>query len=234
MTKASYVSLIRYFTLAAAFMPAIFLGACGGGSERNFVRDASLSNLFEIMSSQLAVQKAQTPELRQFAQQMIDDHTQATNQLKAITSAPNSGLPQPQTALDSRRQGMVDRLASATGTDFDKQYGDMQVEAHQQAITLFSDYSRNGDNDALKRFAADTLPVLQAHQQQIGQIRSGAAAPTGTTAPEGTLPEGTTAPSGTLPLGTPMTPEGTAVPEGTTAPGGTIMPEGTTSPGTTP
>src|SRR3712207_8417473 len=43
-----------------------------------YVRMAAASDLFEIQSSQLALQNAQRPEVRQFAQMLITHHTQTT------------------------------------------------------------------------------------------------------------------------------------------------------------
>src|SRR3954452_3520773 len=48
-----------------------------------FVNKAANSNMFEIQSSQLALTKTQDKRLRDFAQRMITDHTQAGDKLKA-------------------------------------------------------------------------------------------------------------------------------------------------------
>ena len=44
-------------------------------SARDFVHKASIANQFEIESSQLALDKAQSSEVKSFAQRMVDDHT---------------------------------------------------------------------------------------------------------------------------------------------------------------
>ncbi len=235
MKTTRCASLAGRIFLSAAVIPALFLMACGN-PDRNFVRDASVNNLFEITSSEMAVQRSQNAEVRQFAQRMIDDHTAAGNQLKAITSAPNSGLAQPETALDSRHQKMIDDLTTAQ--DFDRRYIDQQAQAHDTAINLFNDYAKNGKNDALKRFAADTLPVLQDHAQRLNAVRTSVTTPGTSPLPmppePGAPTEGTTVPQGTAPPVQPQTPEGTPVPGTTGTPDGTV-PEGTTNPGgTTP
>ena len=43
----------------------------------------------------------------------------------------------------------------------------MQQSAHDEAVKLFSKYSKNGDNAALKSFAQETLPTLQDHKKHI-------------------------------------------------------------------
>src|SRR5918993_816380 len=47
-----------------------------------FVMDTYSSNLFEIQAGQLAAQGAQDDQIKQFARQMVQDHTQANQQLK--------------------------------------------------------------------------------------------------------------------------------------------------------
>ncbi|MBS0270659.1 MAG: DUF4142 domain-containing protein, partial [Proteobacteria bacterium] len=44
---------------------------------KDFVNNASVGNKFEIDTSQLALKYAKSPEVKNFAQQMITDHTKA-------------------------------------------------------------------------------------------------------------------------------------------------------------
>ncbi|MDD4616982.1 MAG: DUF4142 domain-containing protein [Alphaproteobacteria bacterium] len=219
MNKQCCTSFAKRMILVAAAIPVFLVMACGGATNRNFVRDASVGNLFEIMSSEMAVQRSQNPQVREFAQRMVDEHTAVGNQLKAITSAPNSGLPQPETSLDANHQKMMDALSQAA--DFDKQYVDQQATAHDSTIALFTDYTKKGTNDALKRFASDTLPTLQDHAQRVSSLKAALAAPTGTTTPE-------------TPAGTEAAPEETTAPQGTAAPGSPEGTSGSSAPETTP
>ena len=43
-------------------------------------------------------------------------------------------------------------------------------KAHAEAVMLFSDYSRDGKDKALKRFAKETLPTLEMHKKKISAI----------------------------------------------------------------
>lgn len=48
----------------------------------------------------------------------------------------------------------------------------MQTDAHKEAVSLFSDYSKNGTDPVLKQFATDTLPALQAHLDHVKQLKA--------------------------------------------------------------
>lgn len=85
-----------------------------------------------------------------------------------VTTA--QGGPQAQ-GLDAEHQQMMQQLQNARGTEFDRLFMQMQVQAHQKAVDMFTGYSQNGDNAELKRWAAQTLPDLQRHLQQAQQIQ---------------------------------------------------------------
>jgi len=82
---------------------------------------------------------------------------------------------EPAAVLDPQHQKLIDQLNSSG--DIDKDYVNMQVDAHNSAVSLFTDYSKNGTNESLKKFASDTLPILQEHQQHVEQIRSSLTTP---------------------------------------------------------
>ncbi len=134
-----------------------------------FVPTAVSSNLLEIESSRMALQRARNPEVRRFARQMIRDHNLATRRMMAVLR--RSGLPMPQPAMIPRHQQMVASLQTAS--DFDSAYMGVQVMAHQESVALFSSYASNGDVPPLAAFARQTLPNLQMHLQHAQGIAGG-------------------------------------------------------------
>jgi len=135
---------------------------------QDFVQTAATANKFEIDSSKLALDHAQNEDVKNFAQRMIDDHTKAGDDLKAAVKDANAGIDVPD-ELDQAHKDQLDKLQAAN-TDFDRQYVDMQVKAHDDAVNLFQGYADSGDNDKIKQFAANTLPTLKDHQKMIRDI----------------------------------------------------------------
>jgi putative membrane protein len=146
--------------------------ALASKSTTAFIEKASIGNQFEISSSRLALQNSQNEQVKNFAQQMVDDHSQVANKLTEVTSDPAAELSQPATNLDAKHQKMLDKLDEAKAEDFDKKYVDAQVKSHNEAVSLFRDYSKNGDHAGLKGFAAETLPALEQHQQMAKNLKS--------------------------------------------------------------
>src|SRR5215211_3343862 len=101
-------------------------------SAAEFVTKAASSSLFEIQSSQSALQKSQNNQVRDFAQKMIEDHTKASDQLKAAAQGQN--VP---TTPDPEHAQMLQQLNGASGGDFDRRYVQLQLTGHQEAVALF-------------------------------------------------------------------------------------------------
>jgi predicted outer membrane protein/sporulation protein YlmC with PRC-barrel domain len=137
-----------------------------------FVNQAANSDMFEIQSSQLALTKTQENRIRDFAQHMIQDHTAASDKLKA--AAKDQTVP---ANLDQEHTQMLQQLQQVAGNDFNRSYVQMQFNGHQKAVALFEAYAQNGDNAQLKQLAQETVPTLREHLQQITQIRSTLFAP---------------------------------------------------------
>jgi putative membrane protein len=129
----------------------------------DFVREAAMSDMFEIQSSQLAAQKSDDPAAKTFAQKMITDHTKTTSEMKSMMSSGKLKGVEPPTGMAPSQQSMLDKLKGMNGRDFTKQYYDDQVTAHKDAVSLFERYAKGGDNDELKAWANKTLPTLQDH-----------------------------------------------------------------------
>lgn len=128
---------------------------------QDFVTEAANSDMTEIAAAQIALRKGDADE-KQFANQMITDHTQTSNELKALVSGGDLQATLP-TAPDSASQKQIDKLNAAAPGDFRSDYDSMQVSAHKDAVSLFERYAKSGDNAKLKDWAQKTLPHLQHH-----------------------------------------------------------------------
>lgn len=130
-------------------------------STADFVKEAAISDMFELQSSQLAAQRGDEAT-KTFATHMIDDHQKTSSDLKAMIQAGKVKAEIP-TELDSTHQSKLDKLKGLNGSDFTKQYQSDQVKAHKDAVDLFQRYAKGGDNDELKAWAGKMEPTLAQH-----------------------------------------------------------------------
>ncbi|WP_312408184.1 DUF4142 domain-containing protein [Rhizobium sp.] len=134
----------------------------------DFIMEASASDVFEIESSKLALQKG-NDATKAFAQQMVTDHEKTTAELKTLlASGKVQGNPVATLTEDFKEE--VDELAKLDGDEFSEEYIDDQVEAHEDAVDLFKRYAEEGENAELKSWAAKTLPALQHHYQMAQDL----------------------------------------------------------------
>ena len=135
-----------------------------------FVETAAIAGLFEIESSNLALVRSNDPQVRAFAEMMVTDHAKIAIALKRAAADANGEITLP-TSVDAEHADLLKKLGAATGRDFDALYVQMQTTAHQQAVGLFGAFAKDGDQTALKAFAADTLPTLQKHLEDVLRIQ---------------------------------------------------------------
>lgn len=162
--KLKTAPLYLFAALALAAAPAM-----AKKTAADFVNTAAVANQFEIDSSKLALQKSQDDGVKNFAQQMVDDHTKAGDELKTASASSKDKIIPPE-SLDKKHQDKMDKLNKLDGKKFDKEYIEDQEDAHKAATKLFDDYAKNGDDPALKDFAAKTAPTLHQHWDMIEQV----------------------------------------------------------------
>jgi putative membrane protein len=137
-------------------------------STADFVTQAAISDMFEIQSSELALQRGDAAT-KKFAEQMITAHKKTSEELKSLVAS-GKVKEAPPTKLDSAHQEKLDKLKGLQGADFDKQYRSDQEDAHEDAVSLFERYAEGGDNPALKEWAGKTLPSLRQHLETAEKL----------------------------------------------------------------
>ena len=137
----------------------------------DFIKKASMGNLFEIESSKIALKRSQNADVKQFAQQMIDDHSNVSSDLETTVQNAGKNKVLIKKTLDDKHQKIIDKLQKVASKDFDKEYVDEQNDAHKDAVKLFKDYSESGDDNTLKDFATKNLPTLEDHQHKIKAMK---------------------------------------------------------------
>ena len=126
----------------------------------DFIKEAATSDMLEIDAAKIAQQKGNADE-KQFAQQMVTDHTKTTSELKGLVPADmKSALP---TTLDNSSQKKLDKLRDTKPEDFAGQYDPMQVSAHKDAMSLFERYAKGGEDPKLTDWAGRHFFALQHH-----------------------------------------------------------------------
>ncbi|MEH1855081.1 MAG: DUF4142 domain-containing protein [Nostoc sp.] len=152
-------------------------------SDRKFVTDAAQDGLAEVQLGQLALQRGTSDAVKQFGQRMVQDHTQVNNQLKQLATQKSVTLP---TTIGRTNQQALRRLSALSGAKFDRLYINEMLQGHEKDVSAFQKEAQKGQDPDVKAFAAQALPTLQEHLQQVRAIAnpgSSTSTPTPTTTP---------------------------------------------------
>src|SRR5690606_30559151 len=119
--------------------------------------------------SELALERAQSPQVKEFARKMIRDHTNSSQQLSQaqVASATGGSVP-PATLLPEHRR-MLDELEQARGAEFDRLYMHQQLQVHQEALALHRNYAQAGQNAQVRSTAGQIVPVIESHSTALHQ-----------------------------------------------------------------
>ncbi|MEG4276242.1 DUF4142 domain-containing protein [Microcoleus sp. MON1_C1] len=135
--------------------------------DRNFVMQAGQLGMLEVELGRLAVQRGASAGVKQYGQEMVEEHTQANQELMQVAMQKGVKLP---TEMSSQNTALMERLSGLSGTSFDAAYKQAMIESHNQAIALFQAQSQQGQDPDLKAWATQKLPNLQAHLQMVNQM----------------------------------------------------------------
>lgn len=130
-------------------------------TDANFMKQAAENGHAEVEASKLALTKATNPEVKKFAQQMVDDHTKVGEELMALASAKGVELPKEPSLV---QKGKAKLLDAADGAKFDQRYvASMGVDAHEDTLKLFRKAAKDAKDAEVKAWAAKTVPALEHH-----------------------------------------------------------------------
>lgn len=136
-------------------------------NDRLFAMLAAEGGQAEVTFGELAAASASNSAVAEFGRRMVEDHTAANEKLAAI--AEDSGIPLPE-ELSAEHQAMLERLQELGGAEFDLAYMRGQLVDHQKTTQLLIWEIGFGQDGALQRYAADTLPTVLDHLEQVRAI----------------------------------------------------------------
>ncbi len=134
------------------------------GGDLAFMNDAAPGGMAEVELGKMAASKAQNAEVKSFAQKMVEDHSKAGEELKALAAQKKVTLP---TDVLPTHKELMDKLSKVSGADFDKEYVTAMVSAHEKDVAAFENVSKTAADEDVKAFAAKALPTLKMHLEMI-------------------------------------------------------------------
>ncbi len=132
-------------------------------ADRDFIERAAKASMSEVQISRVAAARTSNPDVRRFAQMMVEDHENANEQLMALASSLSVTLP----AKDPHPA----KWEKHDAKDFDKDYLDKMVADHEEVVKLFSEHAKDGHDVGTVAFARKHLPKMQQHLQHAIDLK---------------------------------------------------------------
>lgn len=140
-------------------------------SAQDFVNTAARSDAFEIAAARLAAKNAASAEVKAFAAQMIKAHTDSTAKIKTAAAGATPAVT-PDATLTAEQNEDLAELGRLTGAEFDEEYVDGQVDAHEDALALMQSYAASGTAAPLKTAAGEIAPVVEGHLKMARDLEA--------------------------------------------------------------
>lgn len=136
-------------------------------SDKTFVKDALRGGVAEVKLGQLATQKGNSDDVKQFGQKMVDDHTKLGDQMKGVANQIGVTPPTMVTPMD---KALETKLEALSGDAFDKAYIDAMVKDHRKDLMDFKKEASTGTSSTVKDAATQGSTVIAEHYKMIKQI----------------------------------------------------------------
>ncbi|HEY3705606.1 MAG TPA: DUF4142 domain-containing protein [Terracidiphilus sp.] len=159
-------------TPSTSTMPSASEAAPAGSpqamGDQAFVTEAMQGNDAEIQLAQLAQQKSQSQDVKQFAAKLANDHQQMnTKWFGPVAKQLNVSEPKGPSKKDKK---IMAKLQGLNGDEFDKEYITCMLKDHQDDLKKFKEEADASQDPNLKQIASQGATVISQHLQLAEQV----------------------------------------------------------------
>ena len=138
-------------------------------AEQDFMIKAAQANLTEIDMARIVMQKSQNEDVRDFANMIQKDHTDA---LEDLTDLMRDKQMSPPNTLSPETKADIEKMTALTGPELDREFANAMVADHQKALEMFRDRANIAQDPDVRKYAEDLIPKLEMHLEKAEQLQS--------------------------------------------------------------
>lgn len=169
------IAKMRLLAAAALLLAGQAALAQAGLNDLQVGHSAYTADVIDINYAKLALSKTHSPEVRQFAELMIRDHS-AVNEGAGALFTKLGVKPQDNDfskALNDGASKELAKLKSLSGTAFDREYARNELAYHQTVNQIVGDvWIPNIQNAEVKAFLTQSLVTFKVHEEHARQMIS--------------------------------------------------------------
>jgi len=155
--------------IAAVFMLAS--SAFAANVDEQFLSQTYGDNMHAVAMGKMAGQKATSPEVKQFGQQLVDDHSRMGTELKDLAQKLNFDLSKAPSAEDMHKQH-ADQFEKLSGAQWDRAFMAWTIDSHNKEVEAFENQIKSGKNADIVAFAGKHLPEIRKHLQMANDLNA--------------------------------------------------------------
>jgi len=140
-----------------------------GNVDSNFVVKAAATNNAEMKILQAGIDMGTDKEIKVHARMMLADHKKLGEKVKAYASKKGYILPEGDNGKSDKEMTKLNN--NSNGAEWDKEWVNHMVSAHQDAIDMFEKAENNVKDPDLKNIIADALPTLNSHLEMMKKLQ---------------------------------------------------------------
>lgn len=134
-----------------------------------FIKKAADGGMTEVELGKIAEKNGQKDDVKSFGSHMVKDHGKANDELKGIASKMNVPVPE---KVSAEHQAKIDKMSKMSGAAFDTAYAKEMVASHEKTIASFEAAQAKVGNEDLRKFIANTLPVIKEHLEMAKKMQA--------------------------------------------------------------
>jgi putative membrane protein len=159
--------LSTLIVVVAFCLPSSARTAASAKSDEAFLATAAQADMTIVHMGKMAQERAETPKLKDFANTLVQDHTNDYQELTELASKAGDGIPK---AIDRQNNRTIATLDHYQGKTFDHAFVENQAAEHQRLVSAFKREAEHGSNPDIKAYANKTLPTIEQHLHDVENL----------------------------------------------------------------
>lgn len=144
-----------------------------GWNDGNVIAHMIAGDSLEVELANLALAKSQNAQVREIAQQLLNDHSASLNKLREMTTSENiPPVPHPNDHGDDHLRSALSELQGLTGEAFDRAWLRHQISHHEMHLRMVEGLEDVSKDDDLEDFVEESYTPVRAHLERLNSVAS--------------------------------------------------------------
>jgi putative membrane protein len=138
-------------------------------SEPEFMIQAAEDHLAHLEMARVAKMHSKNGPVKSYAEMILKDHQQGLQDLTRLMAEKDI---QPPNTFSGETKQDIDRMASLSGADFDREFINMMVSTHEKTLELFRSVSLTAHDTDVQDYVDAMIPKLDKHLKEAHELQS--------------------------------------------------------------